>query len=43
VARPRANAKRESNLAALDQCEPVFVTLTGPCPWEISQLNFPAP
>lgn len=34
---------RGSNLAALIQCGPVFITLTGPCPWELSQLNFPAP
>ena len=34
---------REPNLPVLVQCGPVFVTLTDCSPWELSQLDFPAP
>lgn len=35
--------KREANLPALIQCRPVFITLMGPYPWQLSQLNLPTP
>lgn len=34
---------RGLNLPALIQCGPVFITLMGPYPWELCQLNFPPP